>query len=286
MNNICLRKLLEENVVFPDDHFKIELVLLFCNVCKKIASNEKLNKYEELFVLPIYFAQRRDDMPVIKLIGINLLENLAKEFGNADNESVKKFLTNLQQVAQGKMQFSHEWLNNISEGTYYKIVARLYWTGNYDLLFWIAIIYINNMTVRYGSSVRTNWYYKNNKADNEAVPFFQIGIALDEGIVETITIEIMQSDEFKELIEMEDKTKSSSSLSEAYFFERKFVDKIIDTFKLNRKEFLGSSFSPNCLNFLAEETRKVDYCDLNNLLYLSDQQRWKEVNTILKKYRR
>ena len=75
-----------------------------------------------------------------------------------------------------------------------------------------------------------------------------------------------------------------------YFYKdgekMKFVDKLIDTFKLDRKKFLGSSFSNNCLDFLVKETREIDYCDLYNLLFLSDQQKWKEVNNILKKYRR
>lgn len=75
-------------------------------------------------------------------------------------------------------------------------------------------------------------------------------------------------------------------LSDAYFFEMKFVDKIINTFKLDREKFLGSLFSNNCLDFLIEETRKVDYCDLYKLLMLSDQCKWKEVNNILKKYMR
>lgn len=282
MSDICLRKVLEKKRYFPNNQFKISLVLLCCDVCKKIEIKEKLSNYEELLVFPILISQKRDDNSWMKMLGIGVLENLAEEFGNAENEKVEEFLTNLQKVAQGKIEYSHEWLNNISEGTYCKIVARLYWMQCYDLLYMIAIQYIVNMTIINGSNVRTNWYYRKN---NEK-PFFQIGIALDEGIVQTLTMEICNCGEFKELAEKGDKTKSLSFLSEAYFFEMKFVDKIIDTFKLDRRKFLSSSFSNNCLDFLVKETKAIDYCDLYNLLSLSDRQKWKEVNNILKKYRR
>ena len=282
MSEICLRKVLEEKGYFPNNQFKISLVLLCCNVCKKIEVKEELNNYEKLLVFPIFISQKRDDNSLMKMIGIGLLEKLAVEFGNAEDEKVEKFLTNLQEAAQGKIKYSYEWLNNISEGTYCKIAAHLYWMQCYDLLYMIAIQYIVNMTIINGSNVRTNWYHRKNKEK----PFFQIGIALDEGIVQTLTMEICDSDELKDLAEKGKETKSLAFLSEAYFFEMKFVDKLIDTFKLDRKKFLGSAFSNNCLDFLVKETREIDYCDLYNLLSLSDQQKWKEVNNILKKYRR
>ncbi len=280
MNDICFRKLFEQNRFILDDSFRTRLILLCCNVCKKLESEEKLDKYEELFVIPIFVSQRRTEEPLMRMMGCGALENIAKEFDNADDESVENFLKNLQEVAKSKGQYSHKWLDNISEGTYCKIAARLYWMQCYDLLFMIAMQYIANMTAISGSNVRTNWYYKRNGEK----PFFQIGIALDEGIVQTLTMEMLHSDEFKELTKAKDRTESLASLSDAYFFEMKFVEKLIDTFKLERKKFLSSSFSENCLDFLVEETKKVDYCDLYKLLSLSDQQRWKEVNAILKKY--
>ncbi len=282
MSDICLRKVLEGNRYFPNDQFKTRLVLLCCNVCKKIELKENLNNYEKLLVFPLLVSQKRDDNFLMNMLGVGLLENLAEEFGNAEDEKVEKFLTDLQEVAQSGLKYSHEWLNNISESTYCKIAARLYSMQCYDLLFMIAIQYIVNMTIVKGSNVRTNWYYKKNKEE----PFFQIGIALDEGIVQTLTEEICNHGEFKGLAEKGEETESLSFLSEAYFFEMKFFDKLIDTFKLDRLKFLGSSFSNNCLDFLVKETRKIDYCDLYNLLSLSDQQKWKEVNNILKKYRR
>lgn len=282
MSDICLRKVLEEKGYFPDDRFSVNLILLCCNVCRKIEVKEELNNYEKLLVFPILISQKRYDNSLMQMLGIGLLEELAKEFGNAEDEEVEKFLTDLQDVAQGKIKYSHEWLNNISEGTYCKIAAHLYWLQSYDLLFMIAIQYIVNMTIVDGSNVRTNWYYRKNKEK----PFFQIGIALDEGIVQTLTMEISNHGELKELTEKGEKIESLSSFSEAYFFEMKFVDKLIDTFKLDRTKFLGSSFSNKCLDFLVKETRAVDYCDLYNLLSLADQQKWKEVNNILKKYRR
>lgn len=281
MSDICLRKVLEEKSFFPSNQFKISLTLLCCNVCKKIEVKENLDKYEELLVFPILISQKRDDNSLMKMLNIGLLEKLADEFGNTENEKVERFFADLQKVVQGKIKYSHEWLINISEGTYCKIIARLYWMQCYDLLYMIAIQYIVNMTIVDGSNVRTNWYHRN----NEKTPFFQIGIALDEGIVQMLTMEICDWDD-KELAEKGEETKSSSFLSEAYFFEMKFVDKLIATFKLDRKIFLGSAFSSNCLDFLVKETKEIDYCDLYNLLSLSDQQKWKEVNSILKKYRR
>lgn len=282
MSDICLRKVLEGKSYFPNNQFKVSLILLCCNVCKKIDAKEKLDKYEELLVFPILISQKRDENSVMKMLGIGLLEKLAEEFGNAEDEKVEKFLADLQKAAQGKIKYSHEWLNNISEGTYCKIMARLYWMQCYDLLYMIAIQYIRNMTIITGSDVRTNWYHRNNKE----TPFFQIGIALDEGIVQAFTMELFDSVEHRELVERGEKAKSLSFLSEAYFFEMKFVDKLIDTFKLDRKKFLCSPFSNNCLDFLVKETREIDHCDLYNLLSLSDQQKWKEANSILKKYRR
>lgn len=281
MSDICLRKVLEEKSFFPSNQFKTSLTLLCCNVCKKIEVKENLDKYEELLVFPILISQKRDDNSLMKMLNIGLLEKLADEFGNTENEKVERFFADLQKVVQGKIKYSHEWLINISEGTYCKIIARLYWMQCYDLLYMIAIQYIVNMTIVDGSNVRTNWYHRN----NEKTPFFQIGIALDEGIVQMLTMEICDWDD-KELVEKGEETKSSSFLSEAYFFEMKFVDKLIATFKLDRKNFLGSAFSSNCLDFLVKETKEIDYCDLYNLLSLSDQQKWKEVNSILKKYRR
>lgn len=282
MSDICIRKILEEKGCFPHNKFEISLILLCCNVCKKIEVKENLNSYEKLLVFPILLSQKRDDNSLMKMIGIELLEELAEEFGDVEEEKVEQFLTNLREAAQGRIKYTHEWLNNISEGTYCKIAARLYWMQCYDLLYMIAVQYIVNMTMIYGSNVRTNWYHKNNKKK----PFFQIGIALDEGIVQTLTMEIGDSSVFKELTENGAGSKSLPFLSEAYYFEMKFVDKLIDTFKLERKQFLGSAFSDNCLDFLVKETREINYCDLYNLLSLSDQQKWKNVNNILKKYRR
>lgn len=282
-SEICLRKVLEEKDCFPNKKIQISLILLCCNVCKKIEAKEELDKYEKLLVFPIFVSQRRIDNSLMKILGIRLLEKLAEDFGNAEDKQVEKFLTNLQKVAQGKIKYSHKWLNNISEGTYCKIIARLYWMQNYHLLYMISIQYIFNTTIINGSDVRTNWYHINNTEK----PFFQIGIALDEGIVQTFAIELFDSIKHKELAEEGEKEKSASFLSDAYFFEMKFVDKLIDTFKIDRKNSLCDlSFPNSCMDILAKETKEIDPCDLYNLLSLSDQQKWKEVNSILKKYRR
>lgn len=282
MKDICLRKLFEQEGFFLNDSFRTRLVLLGCNVCKKMESKEKINQYEELLIVPVLISQKKNETDFMRMIGCAILEKLAEKFGNANEKEIENFLNDLSLVEKNQKQYSYQWLDNISEGTYCKIIARLYWMECYDLIFMIAIQYIVNRTNITGSSVRTNWYYKNVEE-----PFFQIGIALDEGTVQTLTMEIMSSAKAKEQSKTRDKTKSSRTLlSDAYFFEMKFVDKIINTFKLDREKFLGSLFSNNCLDFLIEETRKVDYCDLYKLLMLSDQCKWKEVNNILKKYMR
>ncbi len=139
MSDICLRKVLEGNRYFSNDQFKTRLVLLCCNVCKKMELKENLNNYEKLLVFPLLVSQKRDDNFLMNMLGVGLLENLAEEFGNAEDEKVEKFLTDLQEVAQSGLKYSHEWLNNISESTYCKIAARLYSMQCYDLLFMIAI---------------------------------------------------------------------------------------------------------------------------------------------------
>ena len=223
MKDTCFGKLLEKDA-FLDDLFRTRLTLLCCNVCKKLESEEKFSQSEELFVMPLFFSMRRNEDRLMISIGCALLERIAKKFGNADEKKVQDFLINLAEISKGKKRYSHEWLNDISEGTYCKILGYLYWMKCYDLMYMIAMQYIFNMTEVQGSSARSNWYYKR---DNDK-PFFQIGIALDEGIVQTITMEVLNSGE---LIKESNRTKSLSSLSDAYYFEMKYVDKIIDTFK-------------------------------------------------------
>ena len=280
MNNICLRKIFEQNTPFLNNSFRTKLVLLGCDVCKKMENEEKINKYEKLFIMPVLISQRTSESPLIRMAGCMILEDLANEFDNANDKEAESFLKNLELAAKHQKQFSNQWLDGISEGTYCKIIAYLYWMQCYNLIFFIGMQYIFNRAKITGSSVRTNWYYK-----NEEKPFFQIGIALDEGIVQTLTEQMMTCYKDKEFTK-EKRKMPQSALSSAYFFEMKFVDKIIDSFKLDKKKFLESSFTNNCLNFLVEETEKNDCCDLYRLLLLSDQCRWKEVNGILKKYRR
>ena len=300
MHDNCYRKQIEGLQLFNMDIGIDLLSLLCCNVCKKIENKEELNKYEKLYVFPLTMSFRRDEPIFMRVVGCTILEDTALEFGNADSKQMEEFFSLLSRVADGKARYSHKDLLKLSEGTYLQVVARLYYAEKNDLMRFMAMQYIENNALIRGSNVRSNWYHKDN--DN---PFFIIGVGLDEGIIESMTCEMMSFKKEKSLSLIEktketeltdsktDETISSLNFdfiakqSDAYFFEMKFVDKIIKTFKFDRREFLAKSLlKPDFLRFLSEETKKKDYCDFYDLLALSDRQKWKEVFSILKKYER
>ncbi|MBQ9886099.1 MAG: hypothetical protein IJM37_04465 [Lachnospiraceae bacterium] len=260
----CLRKLLEECTIFGINPVGTQLSLLCCNVCKKIERHEELNKYEELYVFPLLLSYRKEESSFLRAFGSTMMEHTAEKFENTDIAQVHEFLSLLSRVSKGKYSYSCNDLLKMSEGSYCHVIARLYWSEKYDLMRIFAIQYIFNNSKISGSNVRDNWYHKDEKE-----PFFVIGVGLDEGITESITLNLLDGQE---------------KFSDAYFFEMKFVDKLIDTFKFERKEFFGKAFQHDCLEFLNEATKKIDYCDFYDILTLSDQQKWKDVFSILKKY--
>lgn len=271
MNNICLRQQIEKNVLFSKNINKIPFTLLCCNVCKKIEHHEELNRYEELYVFPLLLSYRKENNSFLRSFGSTILEHTAEKFNNADLRQVDEFLSLLSRAADGKDKYSSNDLLALSEGTYCQTIARLYWAGNYDLIRLFAIQYVVNNTKIMGSSARHNWYHK-----DEDNPFFVIGVSLDEGIVESLTCDIVGN-----LLNDE-----QEKLSDAYFFEMKFVDKLREVFKFERKDFFVKFLQSDFLEFLCEATKETEYCDFYNIMALSDQQKWKEVFSILKKYER
>lgn len=270
MNDDCLRKSLENFPAFQMLDIRTKLGLLCCNVCKKINNNEPLNKYEKLYVFPLLLSYRNEEHLLIRTLGSVILEDVADEFGNADTKQIEEFFSLMKGVVEGKTRYSSSDLLKLSEGSYCKVAARIYWGENYLLLRYMALEYIVNNTIIVGSHVRNNWYHK-----MEDEPFFVIGVGLDEGITESITIDMLTDRE----------SGQQEIFNDAYFFERKFVDKIIDTFGFERKEFLaGSFYKTDFIEFLNEASKRFDYCDFYDILSLSDKQKWKEVFSILKKY--
>ena len=271
MKDNCLRKLLEGFPLLPANKEIIPLTLLCCNACKKIDNDEELNQYEELYVFPLILSYRKENHSFFRAFGSRIMERTAEKFGNSDVGQVEDFLSLLSRVSEGKDSYSTNDLLLLSEGSYCQVIARLYWSENYDLVRYLAIQYIFNTAKIRGSNVRNNWYHK-----DEDKPFFVIGVGLDEGIVESLTQDMLAYQHIDD----------QGNLSDAYFFEQKFVNKLIETFKFERKEFLGKSFQHDCLEFLSEATKMVDYCDFYDVLSLSDQQKWKDAFSILKKYER
>lgn len=105
-------------------------------------------------------------------------------------------------------------------------------------------------------------------------PFFDIGWALDEGITESQTEQIMKS--------MFDNYKSSGR----YFFEVKFFNKLMAIFDENkRKCIIGKiAFEDYATTLILNMTNySDDKCDFYNLHYYTDNQKWKEANLLLNK---
>lgn len=272
MKDNCLIKQLDEDPLFQlNNNRKNRLYLLCCDVCRKVEEHFKnVNKYEKLYIIPLMLSYRKEENSLMRAIGSSMLEHIAEEFENADTKQVNEFLSLISRVSMGEDKYSNNDLLQLSEGSYCQVIARLYWLQYYELVRSFALQYILNNSRIIGSHSRCNWYHK-----DEEDPFFIIGISLDEGVTESLACEMLES-------------LSYDPLKDAYYFEMKFVDKLLKTFKFELNEFLVMSFSdnPNYLEFLREETKKIDYCDFYDLLALSDQQKWKDVFSILKKYER
>ena len=85
-------------------------------------SKEKINQYEELLIVPVLISQKKNETDFMRMIGCAILEKLAEKFGNANEKEIENFLNDLSLVEKNQKQYSYQWLDNISEGTYCKRV--------------------------------------------------------------------------------------------------------------------------------------------------------------------
>lgn len=274
---ICLRKCLEENISDMEET-KIELFMMVgCYWCKRMQNQEEVDKYTKVLTLPLWCSFRREKNALMRATGSMLLENVADEFGKEDitDKDIQGFYKKLNLVVQRKITLE-KFFDDISETVYLKSMARLYFDEQYDAMYGLAIGYIlkNLDCPRHG--FRVDYKYK-------GTHFFQIGVSLDEGITESLTLEIMASRNNKGTDSQYEDGKIEQQ-SDAYYFEMKFYNKLLQVFHIEKLDLLRSYFSANGLHFLMKLSNGNNPCEVYDLLVLSDGLKWKEANQVLRNW--
>lgn len=275
MDSICLRKELENLKFSTEDLFSQALILLGCSVCKKIKNHEEIDKYSKILIMPLLMSFRKYHEPFFRATGSIILENIAAQFSKekVTEDEIKKFLITLESVAKRTITL-RECIGKVSESVYCETLARLYFNEEYELIFALGIAYALKNIDGYGGAFRINLNYKGRH-------FFHIGVSLDEGHTENFVQEVINHS--KDLIE--DKFKINFHESDAYFFEMKLYRKMLLVLKIEKKEIINECcFGHGGLKFLFDRTSNGNYCDVYELLSLSDAQKWKEANSLLKRW--
>lgn len=252
--------------------------LLGCHFCKNEFEVE--SKYEELLVLPLMASCKVEESHFMRMFMCRALDNLGDKFskeimtGEKWNECADRFDKCMQgrKTAQDTTKALEVFLESLSESTYCHFMARLYWMAKYDLMFIIAVNYFMIKTTFIGSGSRTQIYYSQPRDDFKLL---DLGIALDEGLVEETTIEMVRMD-------------NPDFDTDTYYFERKMLRKIALLLGLEMKELLKLSFSfdgKTVIGKLFESLPSDELCLLYEMLDLSDKQDWKSVNEVLKKWK-
>lgn len=279
MKSFCLLQKMSQKPAFNmNESFNRCMGLLGCHFCKNEFEAE--SKYEELLVLPLMASCKVEEDRFFRMFMCHALDDLGYKFSKEEmtdaewNEHANRFNLCMRgnTTADDTAKALHSFLESLSESTYCHFMARLYWMAKYDLMFIIAINYFYSKVKFEGSGSRTKIYYSGRRDDFKLL---DIGIALDEGLVEEITLEMMRVD-------------NPGYDNDTYFFERKMLKKIAPLLNLEMKELLGLSFSHDgktVVGKLFESLPNNELCLLYELLDLSDNQEWKSVNEVLKKWK-
>lgn len=272
---ICLRKCLEEKISDMGETTIEFFTMIGCHWCKKMQNQEEIDKFTKVLTLPLWCSFRREKHALMRATGSMLLEKAADEFEeeNITDKDIHDFYKKLNLVAQRKITFER-FFDDISEAVYLKSMARLYFDENYDAMFGLAIGYIlkNLDCPRHG--FRVDYKYK-------GTHFFQIGVSLDEGITESLTLEMMAR-ENNQGTDLQNEDGEIKQQSDAYFFEMKLYNKLLQVFHIEKLDLLRSYFSANGLHFLMKLSNGNNPCEVYDLLVLSDNLKWKEANQVLR----
>jgi hypothetical protein len=274
---ICLRKCLEEKISDMGETTIEFFSMIGCHCCKKMQNQEEIEKYTKVLVLPLWCSFRREKNALMRAMSSMLLEKVADEFGKekVTDKDIQGFYKKLNLVVQRKITLE-KFFDDISETVYLKSMARLYLEEQYDAMFGLAIGYIlkNLDCLRHG--FRIDYEYK-------GIHFFQIGVSLDEGITESLTIEMMTSGNNKRT-DSQNKEGIIEQQSDAYYFEIMFCNKLLQVLHIEKLDLLRSYFSANGLHFLMKLSNGNNPCEVYDLLALSDGQNWKEANQVLRNW--
>ncbi len=274
---ICLRKCLEEEM---SDMWETQIeffTIIGCYWCKKIQNREEIDKFTKVLVLPLFCSFNRENDVLMRTMGSVLLEKAADEFEeeNITDKDIEDFYKKTDLVVKKKITLD-ELFDGISEAVYLKFMARLYYGKNYDAMFALAIGYILKNLDCPRRGFRVDYRYK-------GTHFFQIGVSLDEGITESLTLKIMagKNNQGADLKNEDGEIKQQSN---AYFSEMKFYNKLLQVLHIEESDLLNSYFSANGLHFLMKLSNGHNLCEVYDLLALSDNLKWEEANQVLQNW--
>lgn len=266
MPEFCFKREIEKRLP-TSDKFTIALILLCCNYCKKLQNKCEIDKYTKLFVEPLLISMKKDERPLARAMGSAILLNTAELFPASSNEAIE-----MKDIAESAKRAASSNDNKqlidcfarVSHSTYLKMMARWHFYELYDAEFAAALCYLSAKSYIHHMAFRTQFLFKENNTI-----FFDIGVSLDEGLVEYITQQLIDK-------------LGEKYLGDAYYFEVEFYKKLAQIFGINREEEFKLLLKNGGPKFLYEHTKHADKCVFYQLLQLSDCQNWREANQILK----
>lgn len=260
MPSICMReeiaKLLPE-----DDNFHSYLTLMCCNFCKQIdsaAGLKGIDKHLKTLILPLFCALNRQDNAIMRMIGCSMLEDVASIFEEPDNSQgeLEQIIDSIKASGKEKSNLPIiKCLEDISPNSYIKVIISFIYQEYYDLAFSVALCFIranvnfNLHGFRFQPSFKTT-----------DTPFMDLGVSLDEGITEFLTLEMLESKE----------------IGDAYYFEVRFFKKFLETFDTYKNEIINSYFSGNLIPFLYKISNNCNKCQFYNMFAYTDAKEWSE----------
>ena len=273
---ICLREKLNDT-----DLSSPFLILLSCAWCKKmeeidhnLEDIEKINKIHRLLIEPVFIMFNNADDFLFRGIGILFLEKTQKNFPKDKNceKNIAK-LNNIFKSSYGNLHKKlFDFFSTVEEYTYLEILKRTI----YEKIAPILIMNFINANIKCAqSSFRTRLYFRNEK-DN----FFDIGVSLDEGIVQYMTLQIC-----------EDKIPIKPNDESTYYFEVKYIERLISMYGEHRviratfpEEYFKDTKEERPIDFIYNITAiSQNKCDFYDLYRYTDNQDWKSAISLLKR---
>lgn len=295
---LCIKeKLLEK---YKCNSFLLAFSLMACSWCKRMQNSDfevsDINKYQMMFIQSLFCTMKQSDQTIMRMFDIFQLKKIQDRFKvdkKCDNE-IQKFLKTVKKTQDGEASNSvtelHKCYKVMSEYTLLELIKRLIFHSDFSIAQTIILEYFQiNVTVSSGT-FRNSFYFRLKESDHvnkifishdsakyqaySCEPFFDIGWALDEGITQSKTEQMMKS--------ILDNYKSSGR----YFFEVKFINKLMSIFDEDKRKYITGkiSFEDYASTLILKLTNySDDKCDFYNLHYYTDNQQWKEAHLLLNK---